>query len=167
MEMVAMSPEAMKLEKAPVVETGMLMRKPVDEVFEAFVNPGITTKFWFTDSTGPLEPGAEVRWTWSFYGVSTPVRVHEFDKNARLVIEWGERPASTTFTVTFTPKGDDATYVEIKESGFGGETGDDVVAWALGSMGGFTQALAAFKAYLDHGIVVRIVADRFPDGRHT
>jgi len=26
----------------------MLIRKPLDEVFEAFVDPTITTKFWFT-----------------------------------------------------------------------------------------------------------------------
>ena len=26
----------------------MLIRKPVAEVFEAFINPDITSKFWFT-----------------------------------------------------------------------------------------------------------------------
>ena len=32
----------------PVVKEEMLIRKPVHEVFEAFINPDITTKFWFT-----------------------------------------------------------------------------------------------------------------------
>jgi uncharacterized protein YndB with AHSA1/START domain len=38
----------MKVEitKAPVAETEMLVRKPVAEVFEAFVDPWITTQFW-------------------------------------------------------------------------------------------------------------------------
>ena len=29
-----------------------LIRKPVAKVFEAFINPEITTKFWFTKSSG-------------------------------------------------------------------------------------------------------------------
>ncbi len=31
-------------------KTEMLIRKPIQEVFEAFINPEITTKFWFTHS---------------------------------------------------------------------------------------------------------------------
>ena len=33
----------------------MLIRKPVAEVFEAFVDPDITAKFWFTKGSGRLE----------------------------------------------------------------------------------------------------------------
>ena len=65
----------MTLTNAPVVKTQMLVRKPVEEVFEAFVNPAITTKFWFTRSTGRLEAGKAVRWEWEMYGVSAEVRV--------------------------------------------------------------------------------------------
>ncbi len=41
-----------QLEQAPVAKAELLIRKPVGEVFEAFVNPEITTKFWFTKSSG-------------------------------------------------------------------------------------------------------------------
>jgi len=33
-------------------KTQMLIRKPVAKVFEAFVNPDITTKVWFAKSSG-------------------------------------------------------------------------------------------------------------------
>ena len=36
----------------------MLIRKPVAEVFEAFVDPAITSRFWFTRGSGRLEPGS-------------------------------------------------------------------------------------------------------------
>jgi uncharacterized protein YndB with AHSA1/START domain len=42
----------------------MLIRKPVAEVFEAFVNPDITSKFWFTGSSGRLAAGKQVQWDW-------------------------------------------------------------------------------------------------------
>ena len=33
-------------------KAGMLIRRPVKDVFEAFVDPKITTKFWFTRAAG-------------------------------------------------------------------------------------------------------------------
>ena len=35
----------LQLKQVPVTSTGMLIRKPVAEVFEAFVNPNIISKF--------------------------------------------------------------------------------------------------------------------------
>lgn len=48
----------------------MLIRKPVEDVFEAFIDPGITTKFWFTKSSGKLGVGKRIRWDWEMYGAS-------------------------------------------------------------------------------------------------
>jgi uncharacterized protein YndB with AHSA1/START domain len=47
----------LQLKQVPVTKTGMLIRRSVADVFEAFVNPDITTKFWFTKSSGRLEAG--------------------------------------------------------------------------------------------------------------
>ena len=44
-----------KLLHVPVAKAEMLIRKPVVEVFEAFVNPAVTTRFWFTKSSGRVE----------------------------------------------------------------------------------------------------------------
>jgi len=43
-----------RLGQVPTSKTGMLIRRPVAEVFEAFVDPAITTRFWFTRSSGRL-----------------------------------------------------------------------------------------------------------------
>jgi uncharacterized protein YndB with AHSA1/START domain len=159
-----MSSAVPQLENIPVMETGMLIRKPANEVFEAIVDPAITTKFWFTDSTGRLEPGAEVRWTWSMYDLSSPVKVKEFEQDRRLVVEWGDEPAVTTVEWTFDARDDGTTFVSVKETGYKGDTGDEIVGWAIGSMGGFTQALAGLKALLEHKIQLGLTEDRFPDG---
>ena len=53
----------------------MLIRRPVAEVFEAFINPTITTQFWFTHATGRLDEHKEVVWTWEMYKHSTEVKV--------------------------------------------------------------------------------------------
>lgn len=50
----------LQLTHIPFAKAEMLIRKPIAEVFEAFINPEITTKFWFTKSTGRLEAGKQV-----------------------------------------------------------------------------------------------------------
>src|SRR5262249_56217574 len=79
-------------QKHPIVETHMLSRKAAAEVFEAFVDPAITTRFWFTKSTGRLETGKEIRWEWEMYGVSTEVRVKAIEPGKRILIEWDDPP---------------------------------------------------------------------------
>ena len=59
----------------------MLIRKPVNQVFEAFVDPAITTKFWFTKSSGKLEKGKQIKWEWEMYNVSSDVEVKEILQN--------------------------------------------------------------------------------------
>ena len=78
----------LQLKQVPVSKTGMLIRKPVADVFEAFINPDITTKFWFTKSSGRLEPGQQVQWDWEMYDVSIQVTATAIEPNKRIVIEW-------------------------------------------------------------------------------
>ncbi len=58
------------LNQTPVVKAEMLIRKPVEEVFKAFIDPAVTVKFWFTKSSGRLGAGKHIRWDWEMYGVS-------------------------------------------------------------------------------------------------
>lgn len=142
----------------------MLIRKPVAEVFEAFINPEITSKFWFTKGGGRMEPGAQIRWDWEMYNVSVQVDVKEIEENKRIRIDWssaGETP--TTVEWIFTPYENDATFVSITNFGFQGDI-DSVVAQALDSTSGFTWVLAGLKAYLEHNIMLNLIADHYPEG---
>lgn len=135
----------------------MLIRKPVEEVFNAFVNPAVTTKFWFSRSSGQLAPDETVTWYWDQHGVSGEVTVKALEKNQRIVIEW-----PTPVEWTFTPIGNDAMFVSIIASGFTG-TDDEKVAQALDSTEGFNLVISACKALLEHGIDLRFVSDKSPD----
>lgn len=152
-----------QLTQAPVAKVGMLIRKPVAEVFEAFVNPAITSKFWFTRGSGRLEPGKQVQWDWEMYNASAQVNVKVVEQNKRILIEWPGYSGLTSVEWIFTPLTDDTTFVSITESGFTGD-GDEVAKQALDSTGGFTLALAGLKAFLEHNIMLNLVLDRFPEG---
>ena len=153
----------MQLTKVPIAKAEMLIRKPVAEVFEAFVNPDITTRFWFTKSTGRLEAGKPLTWTWEMYNHSVTVEVKAIEVNKRILIDWGNYGEMTTVEWLFTPYEQDATYVTITNSGFRGD-GDKVVSEALDSKGGFTWVLAGLKALLEHNVELNAIADAFPQG---
>lgn len=59
----------MEITQVPVAKAGLLIRRPVAEVFEAFIDPAITSKFWFTKGSGPLDAGQCVRRDWEMFGV--------------------------------------------------------------------------------------------------
>lgn len=152
-----------QLSQVPIMKTGMLIRKPVAEVFEAFVNPDVTTKFWFTKGSGRLEEGKQVQWEWVMYGISIPVTVKTIEPNQRIVIAWPGYSALTTVEWTFTPQEDRTTFVSITESGFTGD-GDELVKQVADSTQGFTLVLAGLKAFLEHNLRLNLVADRYPKG---
>jgi len=83
----------MEIKDVPIAKTEMLIRKPVSEVFEAFVNPAITSRFWFTKGSGRLQAGKHIRWDWEMYDLSVDVHVKSIEENKRILIEGGPTAA--------------------------------------------------------------------------
>ena len=149
------------MKQAPIAKAEMLIRKPVAEVFEAFVNPDMTTKFWFTKSSGRLEAGKSFQWDWEMYKASAQVHVKALEENQRILIEWGDPGDMTEVEWRFTSRADNTTFVSITNRGFRGD-GDEIVKQAIDSTEGFTLVLAGLKALLEHNVRLNLVADRFP-----
>jgi uncharacterized protein YndB with AHSA1/START domain len=151
----------LQLTQPPIAKTAMLIRRPVAEVFDAFINPEITTKFWFTKSSGRLEVGQPIKWEWEMYNVSTSVIAKAIKPNNRLLIEWDGYSGRTLVEWTFTSYTNDTTFVTITESGWTGDA-DQLLRYVADSTQGFTLTLAGLKAFLEHGIQLQLVADAHP-----
>ena len=143
----------------PTVETQMLVRRPVQQVFQAFIDPALTTNFWFTKSSGQLEIDKEITWEWEMYNISTQVFVREIIEDKKIVIEWGE--PLTTVEFLYEPQTNNATYVIIKNYGFT-QTGAELIEIIKDNTGGFTTVLDGLKAFLEHGLKLNLIADKFP-----
>jgi uncharacterized protein YndB with AHSA1/START domain len=136
----------------------MLIRRPVADVFEAFVDPAITSKFWFSHGSARLERGKSVRWDWQMYGFSQQIDVLAVEANKRIFVQWRAYGDPTPIEWLFSPRPDDTTFVSIANSGFSD------AQQALDSTEGFAFVLAGAKAFLEHDIMLNLVPDRFPDG---
>jgi uncharacterized protein YndB with AHSA1/START domain len=156
--------EPLQLSRAPSTQVGMLIRRAAPDVFAAMTDPDLTTRFWFTRSSGPVIRGAQLSWTWEMYGVSSAVSVTDLEKDRRLRFTWSgydpEHP--TTVEFRFVPWAD-STYVQVTETGFRGDA-DTLVARVIDSTTGFTFLLSSLKAFLEHDVVLRVVLDAHPAG---
>ena len=147
----------------PVARAEMMIRKPAAEVYEAFANPAITSRFWFTGGSGRLEPGAKVRWEWAMYGFSVEVEVKAVEPGRRILVTWSGYGYPTPIEWIFKPLADGHTLVTVTNSGFKGKAAEKT-KMALDSTEGFTFTLAGAKIWLEHGIEPNFVRDRHPGG---
>ena len=136
--------------------------KPVHEVFEAVADPDKLSCYFTTGGAkGRLEEGSTVSWDFHDFPGAFPVHVIEVEPDTRIVLEWqanepGAGPDdNTTVTMSFKPVDGDAgrTLVEIAEEGWSeSEAG---LKASYGNCMGWSQMLAALKAWLEHGINLR------------
>ncbi len=154
-----------QLTRPPSVDVGLLIRRPPHDVFEALADPSITTRFWYTRSTGRMVEGAELTWEWEMYGASGKVRIREVQPDRCIRFSWdGYDPSHpTTVQFQFVPYENDTTYLRITETGFTGDA-DTQVRRVTDSTGGFTFLLSSLKAALEHDITLRVVLDAHPPG---
>lgn len=143
---------------SPIVETQMLIRKPVQTVFNAFIDPGQTVHFWFTKSSGSLQQGAKVLWQWEMYGAEALVEVVQIIPNEKIALRW--REPQTAIDFLFTPI-DGHTLVVIKNYDLH-EEGAALIETIKDLTGGFTTVLDGAKAWLEHGIDLNLTGDKFP-----
>jgi uncharacterized protein YndB with AHSA1/START domain len=146
----------------------IIVSRPPSEVFEAVADPGQLSSYFTTGgSSGRLETGATVTWDFADFPGAFPVEVAEVVPNEKIVLRWeahdgeildGEADVHTGYqtevTMRFSPVDDGArTKVEIEEKGWR-ETAGGLTASYNNCMG-WSQMLAALKAWVEHGINLR------------
>lgn len=72
----------------PVARAHMLIRRPASQVYGAFIDPAVTSRFWFTRGSGKLVRGDKITWHWDMYGFSAQVDVRELEQDRRILIGW-------------------------------------------------------------------------------
>ncbi len=112
---------SLQLTKVPASNAAMLIRRPVAEVFEAFVNPDITSKFWFTKSSGRLEPGKHGRvGLGNVQGVRTGSWQYPLKRTRGSSSSGPAMAARPRSSGRLRNARDGTTFVSVSESGFTG-----------------------------------------------
>jgi uncharacterized protein YndB with AHSA1/START domain len=135
-------------------KSSMLIRRPVADVFRAFVEPSMITRFWLEATTGPLAKGAQVTWRFLVPGATETVTVTAFEDQRRIAFDWSD---GISVSMTFEPYDEDSTRLAVEASGFRGETAE---AAAVRATEGFTIVLCDLKTLLETGRSASLVRDK-------
>lgn len=136
--------------------------RPIRDVFEAVADPEQLSEYFTTGgASGRLEPGATVYWDFADFPGAFPVEVVEVVPDKRIVLRWEsaeetgpeEDVKQNTVTIEFEPLDDGRTLVTISEEGW--EATESGLQASYGNCEGWTGALCAMKAWLEHGINLR------------
>jgi len=134
------------------VQMGIL--KSASEIFEAIVNPEVMTKYFISGSTGKMESGKTLTWTWTDYEGEHEVKVGKIEKDKIVSFEWAGSGVKCVVVITIEQKGEQKTLVKITESEWPADYKG--ANQCMGQVEGWTHFLICMKAYLEHEIDLRI-----------
>ena len=140
----------------PEFEVYGKIQRSIEETFDAIYNPSKLAGYFTTGgASAPLDEGTTVTWDFHDFPGAFPVKVIRCEKPTLIELEWGsaEKDKSTRAIINFISEGPTTTKVTIAESGWS-ETPEGLKA-SYGNCMGWSQMLAAMKAYVEYGINLR------------
>jgi uncharacterized protein YndB with AHSA1/START domain len=143
-------------EYAPTATVTTLIRRQSADVFSAFVDPALITRFWLSRTCGQLEAGRTLHWEFMVKGASVETHVLKLEPSRRILIRWSD---DTTVQWTFDEDSEGNTLVRIENANFRGTLEERVEA-ALEATQGFTIVLCDLKTLLESGKSMNLVRDK-------
>ena len=131
-------------------KASLQIQKPVEEVFEAVVDPQKITGYFITESSGRMEAGKELQWEFGDFPGKFPVKVLEVKIDRLVSFVWDE---DTVVNISFEGQRDGTTVVHITEGEK--ELSEGNLSWLIGNTFGWGNFLDCLKAYLEYGINLR------------
>ena len=142
-----------------IAKASIQIRKPINEVFEAIVDPHKMNHYFIKSSTGQLETDKTVEWTFPEFPDSFPVTGKKITYNTYISFDWSGGLPNQLVEIVLSPFGDYSTVVKITEH----EMSDDAegILIMMRQTEGWANFLACLKAYLEYDINLRTGAFDF------
>ena len=141
-----MKPEVLEINVA------MQISKPINEVFEAIVNPEKMCNYFISQSTGRMEEGKDLIWKFPEFDMEVPVTVVKAEPNL-ISYYWENSGKNLLVELNLSTVGNNFTLVKISEKSM--ENNEAGIKWLTGNSFGWSNFLACLKAYLEYGINLR------------
>jgi uncharacterized protein YndB with AHSA1/START domain len=136
------------------VKLQMGILKPINEVFEAIVEPEKMNKYFITTSTSRMESGKVLIWTWEDYEAEHNIKVGKIEKNKLISFTWKGSGVECLVVITLESKSKSQTVVKISESDW--PVDYKGASRCMGQVEGWTHFLCCLKAYLEYGVNLRV-----------
>lgn len=130
-------------------KAAITIQKPINEVFEAIVNPEIMNNYFISKGSARLDEGKEVFWEFPEWSDRFPVQVKEVITNQLIVLDWDPN----SLVRIELEEANENTTIRVSEQGY--QPDEAGIKWAIGQTEGWTNFLTCMKAWLEYGIHLR------------
>jgi len=128
--------------------------RSASEIFDAIINPEKMSKYFISGSTGRMESGKSLTWTWTDYEGEHEIKVGKIEKDKTVSFEWSGSGVNCVVVITLETKDENRTLVKVTESEWPADYKG--ANQCMGQVEGWTHFLLCMKAYLEYGIDLRI-----------
>jgi uncharacterized protein YndB with AHSA1/START domain len=135
------------------IKVALQILKPVDEVFEAIVDPSKMSNYFISKSSGRMKEGEVILWQFPEFDPEFPVRIDKIETNKYISFFWGMDGAELLVEISLMPVEKRATVVTITEKSRNND--EEGIKWLKGNTEGWANFLACLKAFLEYGINLR------------
>jgi uncharacterized protein YndB with AHSA1/START domain len=135
------------------IKTALQISKPVNEVFEAIVDPTKMSNYFISKGSGRMEEDKQITWQFPEFDMDFPVRVSKIERNKYISFHWDMDGIELLVEMTLVPGDSNSTIVTITEKGRNNDEAG--IKWLKGNTEGWANFLACLKAYLEYGINLR------------
>lgn len=134
-----------------VARASQLVNCQVQQVFNAFVDPAMITRFWLESTSAPLSRHAKVTWHFMVPGAVEAVTVDEFQPSTLIAFTWS---GGLKVHLEFSEYAPGRTRVSAEVRGF---SGSDAVDQVVNATEGFSVVLCDLKTLLESGQSANLV----------
>jgi uncharacterized protein YndB with AHSA1/START domain len=134
------------------IKAAIQILKPMDEVFEAIVDPVKMSNYFISKSSGKMEEGKIIKWQFPEFKDEAPVRVGKIERDKYISFYW-DIGFELFVEITLTPRESNNTVVTVTEKSRNNDEAG--IKWLKGNTEGWANFLACLKAYLEYGINLR------------
>jgi uncharacterized protein YndB with AHSA1/START domain len=136
------------------IKTQINIQKPINEVYEAIMNPDKLSVYFIGSSTGRMEEGKTLTWTFPEFDAKFAIRVDKIQKDKHISYYWDDSDGTKTLVeINLTKRNEKDTHVEVLEKSRENDMAG--LKWLRGNTEGWANFLACLKAYLEYGINLR------------
>ena len=135
------------------IKTAIQILKPVNEVFEAIVDPIKMSNYFISKSSGRLETGKQIMWQFPEFDMEFPIRVGKIIRDEYISYYWDVEGTELLVEMTLTARTESSTLVTITEKSRANDEAG--IKWLKGNTAGWANFLACLKAYLEYKINLR------------
>lgn len=129
--------------------------KPINEVFDAIIDPVKMSNYFISSGAEKMEEGKSIVWGFpEFPDMKIEVKVLKVKAPELIIFEWeGSKNRNLEVKIELEERPEDQTLVKLSEGKM--EPSEEGITWFGRNTEGWANFLACLKAYLEFGINLR------------